>query len=589
MVTAPAPPTSPSVSSPNDASEVQSATPEVHAEKLEEVPEPIPKTATPAAKLPIAEPAQMASVREMLGIDAATPLAKAVEQANQMMGIEGVGELSAQVALLAQQLSIGEAEGSHHSPLCKSASPEPEATGATISPSVTPPPEPPPEPACAPPPAPALPKFESEPPALAAARPSASVPSASVPAQAALGAKPAADAPVPLGFERRRSSSSVARGPFAVVAHGGGGIEELRSRLDEREVMFGLLRATIGSGALARTKYVLGTFRGAQCGAMRAMRATARRDEASSLLGGGATVAFGCEHAGGATVDALLEALLRTCVADDGGAPSLSAAKADLERQIAAAQSALRERNAREKERRDAARHAPSTPTPMPLPRARVGSLKEALSKLRAPTGPINWLAVSPQLQLLAAGGGSVGEMAGALAADEVAFGLLRVAFGAGSFRRCYWLFVHWTGPECSALRRGQANVQRGAALALLQQGGGLTLSVGAADELSAEAVIEKVRKCAAVDEDLACGDVESVCSRQAFFQAVHEDAAAVYEDLGLEAPAAAEEACEVEEEAAQGGGGALPELSVEEAVRAVRADDDPINWVLIAEKPVEG
>jgi len=70
-----------------------------------------PPSAEPTAE-PSAEPVLMARVRAMLGIDAVTPLVEAVDQANQMMGVEGAGEVAAQVAALARHLSIGgEEEG----------------------------------------------------------------------------------------------------------------------------------------------------------------------------------------------------------------------------------------------------------------------------------------------------------------------------------------------------------------------------------------------------------------------------------------------------------------------------------------------
>ena len=381
---------------------------------------------------------------------------------------------------------------------------------------------------------------------------------------------PATFAPTPpvesreIAATRRRSSSTLASGPFVVVGHGAGGIDELRGHLDEREVAFGLLRSVVGSGTLARTKHVLLHFRGANCPAMWAMRLTARRAEAAAALGG-ATVEFACERRDGATLDVLLGVLQKCCVADDGGAPSLSTLREDVERQVAEAQSTLRQRMRHGGEAGKSSHAA--------QPRAKLSSLPDTLAKVRAPTGPLNWLLVDAALKMLAAGGGSVDEMREAVPEDRVAFGMLRVAFGVGAFRRCYWLFVHWTGPKCSAIKRGQANVQRGAAGMLLQPAS-LTLFAGAPEELSAEAVIDKVRQACLIDEELA-SDVASVYSRQAFFQAIKEDEEALFAELGLEPPTA-----EPTEPSQPGW------LSVSDAVRAVRADEDPLNWVLIA---VEG
>ena len=141
-------------------------------------------------------------------------------------------------------------------------------------------------------------------------------------------------------------------------------------------MLFGLLRSVVGSGRLARTKYVLLHFRGAACPAMRAMRLTARRDEAKALLGG-ATVEFGCERRDGATVDALLAVLQRSCVSDDGTVPSLAAMKADLERQIEQAQAKMRAKRAQ--------RGGTAGARPSPLPRAKVRQPVETAAFVATP------------------------------------------------------------------------------------------------------------------------------------------------------------------------------------------------------------
>ena len=367
------------------------------------------------------------------------------------------------------------------------------------------------------------------------------------------------------GAVRRRRSSARDSGPFVVVAHGAGGVDELRASLNDSEVMFGLLRSAVGSGLFARTKFVLVHFRGSSCPATRNMRVTARREEAQRLLGS-TTVDFHCERQADATVDALLEVLQLKCVADDGGVPQLAALRADLEKQVEAAQAALRLQSTQ-------LGGVPGAPGAKPRwirPTKPQWSLDQALAKVRAPQGPANWILVDPALEILDAGGGSVEEMQSCLPDAQVAFGMVRLAFGSGRFRRCYWLFVHWTGPRCTAIKRGQANVQRGAANTLLQPAN-FSLFASARNELSAQACIDKVRRCAAVDEDLKGEAVDSVFSRQAFFDAVKEDQAALQAELDDDSPAA-----EPEPEPA-------PQLmSIDAAVKAVRDNEHPFNWLLM-------
>ncbi len=64
-----------------------------------------------------------------------------------------------------------------------------------------------------------------------------------------------------------------------------------------------------------------------------------------------------------------------------------------------------------------------------------------------------NWALFKPHtttgsggLDFFNAGSGSIEEMRRWLPADEVLFGLLRLGFASGRFRRTKFIFVHWSG-----------------------------------------------------------------------------------------------------------------------------------------------
>ena len=232
-------------------------------------------------------------------------------------------------------------------------------------------------------------------------------------------------------------------GPLVLVGHGGGGVDEMASYLDDTKMMYGLLQVVIGSGFLARSKYVFVTFAGDACHGRVRMRLAARRGEARELLGGGAMVGYAIERRADAHIGGMLEQLAPHFVADNGGESSLAALRAELERQVKAAQEALRSEAQRKEQRRAAGSGSGGGGGVDSRSQARTlralradAQLDEARALCQQPSGPVNWLLVTPDGALLEGGGGSVGEMGTFLPEAGVSFGLVRMAFGSGRFRR---------------------------------------------------------------------------------------------------------------------------------------------------------
>jgi len=363
-----------------------------------------------------------------------------------------------------------------------------------------------------------------------------------------------------------RSNSLVGDGlaaKFSVHSRGAGGIVELGESLptDDSCVLFGLVTCIIGSGTFARTKYVMINLSGAACPPIRRMKWNEFKPEAHQVLGLDC-VEFAAEARSDVTLEALIELLLRVCVSDDLGEAEISAAsiRADLEEQARRAQAALRERQASV-----GAYTGPRTLLAM----GKRLSVPEVVKLVHQPAGPLNWLLINANMELIEAGGGSVREMADHLDPSQVAFGMLRMGFGSGQFKRNYWLFIHWSGDVAAVTARGKANASLEKCKAALSPTQ-IDFFGATKEEVTVDVFIKKVVKYCCVDGETGKG--ESALSFEAFMEALQEDQKKLEEEFGL----------------GSAGGGGQPvgsdfaSLDVREAVRSVRDTKDPFNWVVI-------
>lgn len=148
-----------------------------------------------------------------------------------------------------------------------------------------------------------------------------------------------------------------------------------------------------------------------------------------------------------------------------------------------------------------------------------------ALRHVREQLGPFNWLLLKPargSLELVDAGSLSLKEMVAHLDEREVLYGLLRMGFGSGLFRRTKWVGIWWNGPEAKALTRGKAAGAKEESLRRIEPFS-LTISASSIDELSLERVLEKVRRAAHIDGD----GTDSARGANTFSAATFEEALA--------------------------------------------------------------
>ena len=64
----------------------------------------------------------------------------------------------------------------------------------------------------------------------------------------------------------------------------------------------------------------------------------------------------------------------------------------------------------------------------------------------------------------------SVPELVNSLKDDEFAFGLMRLGFGSGRFRRVKWVSLTWSGSSVGAVKRAKAMQVRHQAITLAMQ-----------------------------------------------------------------------------------------------------------------------
>ena len=82
---------------------------------------------------------------------------------------------------------------------------------------------------------------------------------------------------------------------------------------------------------------------------------------------------------------------------------------------------------------------------------------------------------------------------------DTVLYGLVRMGFGSGKFRREKWIFVHWTGEKTPPVRRGRWNAAKSKLHEALSPVS-VNIEATCLDDLTLDKVIDKVRRAAVVD-----------------------------------------------------------------------------------------
>jgi len=312
-----------------------------------------------------------------------------------------------------------------------------------------------------------------------------------------------------------------------VVGAGSKGIAELGSKVQADTVTFALVRVPFGSGTFARDKCILLHVNSEACPPIRRGRINGRKADVRKALGD-VHAELVLSDVAEVKLEHVLEELKKVIASDDSGASvSISKLKEDYEAMIAKSDSAA------EGAKAGAGGVALTRKTA-----AELGNIKadQALKAVREPMGPFNWFLCDPDFNFVNSGSLSAPEMVKWLKDDQSCFGLLRMGFGSGRFRRTKWIFLVWSGSKVGMVKRAKAAGNRGAMKGKL---GATSVDIEAtsAEDVTLEAIIDKVRRATAVDGDdvkSAEGDPYSV---ENFMKALAEEAAAsgsFFGDSGL-------------------------------------------------------
>jgi len=220
-------------------------------------------------------------------------------------------------------------------------------------------------------------------------------------------------------------------GPFRLLASGTGGLEELRSKLDDTMVCRALVQIQVGSGMFARSKLVSIRFNGHTAPRLLRGWSNARSKDAASLLG--------ASHASvevTRTKDLKFDLLPEQVQAADNF-PLPVATKFQVAPQKQG------------QDQKCSALYNPET----------------ALQAVGAVDGKLNWVLLKPDgLVMHCAGRGGLDEMKKFLDPCEVLFGVVRLEVSPPqtasrrSISKC--VSVHWVGHQVGAVTRGICNAK---------------------------------------------------------------------------------------------------------------------------------
>lgn len=272
-----------------------------------------------------------------------------------------------------------------------------------------------------------------------------------------------------------------------------------------------------------------------------------------------------------ATLEKVLGELLPFVRADDSGA-SVSISKLREDYEAMAAASALAASAAASAAAAAAAITVGSGGSPaVVLTRktaAELGNVKAdvALSAVRAADGAFNWFLCDAAFNFVNAGSLSAPELTKWLKDDAALFGLLRMSFGAGRFKRTKWISLYWSGPKVGMVARAKAT---GARAGIKSKLGAISVDIEATtvEDVALAAIIDKVKRSTAVDGAMEAS--EDPYSVEKFMKALEEEAEAskdFFGDKGL---------------VTTGVSVAMPPpKSVEQMIDEMHAKDSHVNYV---------
>jgi len=338
---------------------------------------------------------------------------------------------------------------------------------------------------------------------------------------------------------RRASISSL-----KTIGAGTGGLDELRAALDSSSVRFALIRLDFGSGVFASTKIIFLHSVGEDTPPLIRARATAHKFAVQTEVGQ-SHAAVGIEKVTDCTADVILPRVAHLFASEGAElGRTVTKLKEEYAEMLKRALEAGLEKRGRTRMRGTAKTMGLLDKGPK-NPNGTINtdfSAKIALSHVREQVGPFNWLLMKPNrgvMELIDAGSLSLAELTQHLDPKEVSYGMLRMGFGSGLFRRTKWVGIWWNGPHASAMTRGKAAGAKEECYRRISPYN-LTIEASELEEISLERVLFEVRRASVIDGDgIDSAGGSQPFSAEAFEEALAEEvsaSSAFFGDTGGEA-----------------------------------------------------
>jgi len=347
--------------------------------------------------------------------------------------------------------------------------------------------------------------------------------------------------------------------PAHVIGLGCGGIEELRQRLSDSSVAWGLLRFEVGDGAFATEKFVAVHVNSENVAIVRRGRMNARTPEMLSQFG---TVHATIEvnSAEELSFETVLQKLAPSFADDALPSVSVTVLKKAYEQRIL-----QQKRNSR---RSGLGMQMMTLRERLQLSGGHVDSRRaNALTAVSGKGGRYNWILLqSPNLELFDAGCGGLPEMTRWLHDDKVLFGIIRFTFAQTVSRvpaTVKHIFVRSIGAQVSPVIRGQLTAKWADAELILKSecSASLVKECDCADALDLGEIVAELKRLCEIDSEHS----ERMQISVSQYLATLEEETALALDEQYEAES-------IEQ--------AMPDIAT--AVQALRAKAPSCNWILL-------
>ena len=275
------------------------------------------------------------------------------------------------------------------------------------------------------------------------------------------------------------------------------------------------------------------------------------------------------------TLDYILEETKKVFVTDNGEF-SISKLKEEITK---AAEEA--------KQKQEEAVHKAVLQTMSALPKVRPTAadmdipFDRIMEELRKPLGAFNWILFHPsnKLDMINAGSESVEEMASFCDDDKVMFGLLRLGFGLGHFRRVKWIAITFVGSNVGAVKRGQL-VSKKSDMEQLMKPHQVSLEFQGADDFTLQNVVEKVTPFIVADDITLKGGKgkQTKVTLEDFQNALAEEKIAAAEFFGEDATTSIAEL--------ESFSPVNADYDLKDTITKVKSESDPLLWAVFSLNP---